>query len=195
MGLDEGWALAGVDPDVVAGVLATAERLRERGAEVVPVTMPGSRAMVEDWPHLCGAAAARAHAATYPARRSEYGAAITGLIELGRPVPAAELAAIAARRAAFRRDLRAVLAGVDVLLCPAMAVRTPLRTELDDYDEELVQALRRFTVPFNMSGSPTITFPAGTDRDGLPVAAQLVGDHLGEAQLVRVADALQELPH
>jgi len=50
----------------------------------------------------------------------------------------------------------------------------------------------RFTTPFDMSGSPTITLPAGFTAIGLPLSFQLVGRHLDEALLVRAGHAYQQ---
>jgi len=49
----------------------------------------------------------------------------------------------------------------------------------------------RFTAPFDMSGSPTITLPGGCTPAGLPIGFQLVGRHLDEALLVRAGHAYQ----
>ena len=49
----------------------------------------------------------------------------------------------------------------------------------------------RYTSPFNMSGSPTITLPSGFTRQGTPVAFQLVARHMEEALLVRAGRAYQ----
>jgi amidase len=54
-------------------------------------------------------------------------------------------------------------------------------------------ALHRFTSPFSMSGVPTVTFPCGTTRDGLPYAAQLVGARLGEATVLTAVHAFQQV--
>ena len=56
---------------------------------------------------------------------------------------------------------------------------------------ELTQALMRFTSPFNMSGSPTITLPPGFASRGTPIAFQLVGRHFFEDLLVRAGRAFQ----
>jgi amidase len=56
--------------------------------------------------------------------------------------------------------------------------------------EELM-ALIRFTAPFDMTGSPTITLPGGFTAQGTPVAFQLVGRHLAEDVVIRGGRAFQ----
>jgi amidase len=53
--------------------------------------------------------------------------------------------------------------------------------------------LTKFTAPFDMSGSPAITLPAGFTEKNTPVAVQLVAAHLDEATLVRAGSALQRV--
>jgi aspartyl-tRNA(Asn)/glutamyl-tRNA(Gln) amidotransferase subunit A len=45
------------------------------------------------------------------------------------------------------------------------------------------------TVPINIAGVPSLSFPCGVDADGLPVGAQLIAPHFGEAALYRAAGA------
>ena len=52
----------------------------------------------------------------------------------------------------------------------------------------------RFTAPFDMSGSPSITLPGGFTAEGLPIGFQLVGRHLDEALLVRAATPTRARP-
>jgi amidase len=54
-------------------------------------------------------------------------------------------------------------------------------------------ALTRFTAPFDMSGHPTLTLPVAFTTAGLPIGAQFVGRHLGEAAIVRVGRAFQRV--
>ena len=51
----------------------------------------------------------------------------------------------------------------------------------------------RFTIPADLTGGPTITFPAGFDSNGLPIAMQLYGPHLSEAVLCQAGSAFQRV--
>jgi amidase len=52
--------------------------------------------------------------------------------------------------------------------------------------------ISRYTMPFNVSGSPTLSLPCGFDGNGMPLGLQLVGPHLSEAQLCRAGHAFQQ---
>jgi amidase len=50
----------------------------------------------------------------------------------------------------------------------------------------LILKLQRYTAPFDMTGSPTITLPGG-----LPIGIQLIARHYDELSLVRAGMAFQ----
>jgi aspartyl-tRNA(Asn)/glutamyl-tRNA(Gln) amidotransferase subunit A len=46
--------------------------------------------------------------------------------------------------------------------------------------------------PFNLTGQPAISVPAGWTEDGLPVGLQIVGRHLADATVLRAAAAFEQ---
>jgi aspartyl-tRNA(Asn)/glutamyl-tRNA(Gln) amidotransferase subunit A len=48
-----------------------------------------------------------------------------------------------------------------------------------------------FTQPFNMTGQPAASLPAGFTREGLPVGLQIVGRHLDDATVLRASAAFE----
>lgn len=162
---------------------ATAERLRDLGASVVPVDVPG-------WE--CGAArraglllieaeAAALHealiadpAATSPGFRAA--------LQYGRDAGTVRLARALFRLAEVRAGALRALDACDLLLMPtapqrAFSFGTP--TPPDQAD---------FTALANIAGLPAIAIP--WPADGLPASVQLVGHPHAEALLVGVAEAL-----
>jgi amidase len=59
-------------------------------------------------------------------------------------------------------------------------------------DQEQTVDFINFTAPFDYSGHPTITLPAGLNDEGLPLSFQLIGRHLGEPALVRAGHAFEQ---
>jgi amidase len=90
-------------------------------------------------------------------------------------------------------EWRPCFQGVDLLLVPAQGIASPTTAQMAALgeDPEMLNALIRFTCPFDMTGSPTITLPCGFSPDGMPLAFQFVGRHLEEELLVRAGHAWQ----
>ena len=118
---------------------------------------------------------------------------LAGLLDLGLSLSAADYQRILLQRADHTGRLNAVLGQVDVLLMPAMPFAAPSIQRIANLRQEpgYRKRLSRYTAPTDLSGHPTLTFPAGNTTDQHPVAAQLVAAHLGEAQLIRIGRAFQ----
>ncbi|KJC59687.1 glutamyl-tRNA amidotransferase [Bradyrhizobium sp. LTSPM299] len=98
------------------------------------------------------------------------------------------------RTALFRR-VQSMLATADWLAMPTLT-RTALPIDQDlfgtiDIDGQIFDSVRPhwfpWTMPFNMTGHPAISLPAGFGRDGLPIGLHLVGRFRDDAELLRVS--------
>jgi amidase len=195
IGVDHGYATDGVDPQVAAA-LGEAERVFvELRATIREVRFPSYKILVSQWIAMCSVETAAAHAETYPARKSEYGPDLAGLIEQGLAIRGTEIATINIERLRFSRELSDLFRKVDVLLIPTMPVPIPSLELMRKYGEDpnVLLGILRFTAPFNFSGSPTITLPNGFDTAGMPLSMRLVGPHLSEAALARAGHAFQSV--
>lgn len=179
-------------PEPVAAALrAAADVLRGRGARIREIDYPET-----DWGQLFTLVVAgigNVHRATYPSRAGEYGPGLGGLVKAGQAASGIDVAAAINVADLVKARIRALFDNVDLLLVPALPMLTPKVGVIEaQMGEDLAAAVRAFsyTVPFNVTGSPSITMPAGF-HDGLPLALQLVGRHFGEADLVRAGSAFQ----
>lgn len=98
----------------------------------------------------------------------------------GLEVPDATLAASIAARPDLIRDFETqVLAGADAVVLPVMAINTPGAAECDpasdSFSPKTLYAMSRLTRWVNLLGFPAVALPAGFDRQGLPIAMQIVG--------------------
>jgi amidase len=193
IGIDADFNSRGVEAKVVELTAAAGEVLAGLGAELRQIDIPDVGAVLEGWTPLCAVETALAHAATFPARADEYGATLRGFIESGRAVNALGLARHQIERDRFKGRLARLFAEVDLVLVPAMYLAGPTFERMSQLsDPEELAMLLRFTAPFDMSGSPTITLPCGFSDARLPVGFQLVGPHLAEGRLLRAGHAYQQ---
>ncbi len=194
IGVDWDYVSKGVEDVVVQTVRDALDVFVELGATVAQITLPASSAtLVRGWGITCGVECARAHQAYYPARKAEYGPVLAGLIELGLNASPQDYADLERIRGQFRRELDALLDGVDVLITPCMPGLPPTVAQMNAAvaTEDSRAEFITFTAPFDYSGHPTITLPAGLADSGLPKSFQLVGRWLGEPTLIRAGSAYE----
>jgi amidase len=195
IGVDPRWTSEGVDADA-SRIFQDALRVAaDLGATIHEIAFPDATNMITDWFPLCGVETAVAHEATYPARKSDYGPGLAGLIELGLQQSGTDYQKIVLRREAFRGSVRALFEKVDLLAVPAQTFAAPTLAKMATLGEnpELIAGLLRFSCPFDMTGSPSITLPGGFTESGGPVAFQFIGRHFDEARLVAAGDAYQRV--
>ncbi|MDY6940727.1 MAG: amidase [Cyanobacteriota bacterium] len=93
------------------------------------------------------------------------------------------------------RQIVAQFAGLDVLVTPTYLHPTIKVGEWADLPPEAtLQKIIDWIVPcppFNATGQPAISLPAGFDENGLPIGVQLVGQPADEATLLAVAAQLE----
>ena len=193
IGIDRAFVSAGTEPDMLRATEEACPVFAKLGAQVREIVFPSVDQAVRDAVVLCAVEAASAHEKTFPARASEYGPVLTGLIELGRKVDGLSLAKIMQRRAEFAGRMSALFCNVDCLLLPVMNTAAPTLAYLAERanDPEARYARIRFTSILDMSRHPSLTLPGGQTREGLPIGFQIVGRHLEEALLLRAGHAFQ----
>ena len=193
LGIDPDYNADGVDAAMRATTAQAADVLRGLGAELRSVKFPDTVHAIADWPVACAVETAAAHQATFPAQRAAYGPGLAGFIDSSHAVTAAALHQVWLRRRAFAGRVTALFQTIDLLLIPAQPMASPTLADMASLgtDPDSFARLVRFSAPFNMSGSPTITLPSGFTPGGMPLAVQLVAGHLNEALLVRAGRAFQ----
>jgi amidase len=195
-----------VDAEVAAAVVATARLLEELGHEVSeahPEALDDA-AHVGLYVNVVAANVARALESWSARIGTQIGSGDVepltwALAERGRAIGAPEHLANLEGVHGFGRRLAAWWErGYDVLLTPTQAEPAPTLGWLTSTPEEPLRAFVRsapfgvFTLPFNLSGQPSISVPAVQNAAGLPVGVQLMARTGGEETLLAVAAALEE---
>lgn len=194
IGVAPAFMALGCDDDALAAVEGARDLLRTLGAEIVEIAFPDASQILRDWFTLCAVEAASFHADTFPSRRTDYGSILSTFLDIAAGVSAVDMHGIAVRRLAFRGRVEAAFAGIDLLLLPVQGLSGPTMAGVLEAaeSERGIANLLRYSCPFNMTGQPTITLPAGATAAGRPVGVQLVGRHLDEALLCRAGHAMQK---
>ncbi|KAK1268739.1 Fatty acid amide hydrolase [Acorus gramineus] len=84
---------------------------------------------------------------------------------------------------------------VDVIVTPTTGMTAPLipasSLKFGESNYEVSGYLMRFIIAANLLGLPAISVPVGHDKQGLPIGLQLIGRPWGEANILRLASAVE----
>ena len=195
IGVDEAYNGEGTDSQITAALDEVRRALSGLGAEFKSVQFPPLRqTAVASCMAAMGAEVAAAHRDYFPARASEYGPELAGTIAQGQKLSPIDIADAARLRRNFCGQLERLWSDIELLLVPTMPVTVPTAKtmRLKGHDLVFMGEMVRFTMPFDLTGSPTVTLPCGFSADGLPLGFQLVGPHLSEDLLCRAGHAFQQ---
>ena len=100
---------------------------------------------------------------------------------------------LALKRYRLRETVRALFETFDFLVTPTLpVVAFPIeRTAPSGYRQDDLVAWASYTYPFNLTGHPAVSLPAGL-VDGLPAGLQIVADLFEEERLFAIAAAFEE---
>ncbi|XP_071726248.1 fatty acid amide hydrolase-like [Rutidosis leptorrhynchoides] len=86
---------------------------------------------------------------------------------------------------------------VDVIITPTTGMTAPVirpqALKTGETNMKVTGNLMRFVLAENLLGLPAISVPVGYDNQGLPIGLQIIGRPWGEATILRLAAAFEEL--
>lgn len=213
IGLPKEYLSSGNSPQVTAAINLAVQKLTELGAEIVEVSLPHSEAVVAAY-YIIACAEASSNLSRFDgirygyraentnglddlysrSRAEGFGAEVKRRIILGTYVLSsgfydAYYAKAQKVRALVAQDFANAFDKVDFILGP---VAPTAATLLHDTNMSPLQVYLAdiYTIPANLAGLPGISIP--TPQEGaLPIGIQLLGKHFAEADLLRVASALE----
>jgi aspartyl-tRNA(Asn)/glutamyl-tRNA(Gln) amidotransferase subunit A len=204
----------GLDPAVKAAVEKALAALVAQGAEAVEISLPHTSFALSAY-YIIAPAEASSNLARYDGVRYGYRAkGDGGLIDMMSKTRAEGFGAEVKRRVMIgtyalsagyyeayyakaqkvrtliRRDFEAAFSKADVILTPTTP--TPAFRLGEKTDDPLRMYLSDiFTIPCNLAGIPGISVPCGMSAEGLPIGAQLLGNHFREETLFTAAAAIE----
>ena len=205
----------GLDPDVREKVLAVAEVLKGRGAQVEECKLPIMEYVVPTYYIIAAAEASsnlsRFDGVKYGWRAGDYedltdlycktrtegfGREVQRRILLGTFVLStgyydAYYKKALQVKAVIKQAFDEAFRKFDLLLTPVAPTTAPkLGESLGDPLQMYLSDI--YTVSVNLAGLPAISMPCGFDRKGMPVGAQLIGAPLMEQKVLNAAHAFQQ---
>lgn len=181
-----------VSAEVKAATCSVAERLADLGHRVEEVKPEWGFLAPAIFPRYL-AAAAQEHAALVDPSATDRRTRV--LAGIGSAVPDWMRARAHAAEPRHRERLNSMFGDADVLLTPTTTTTAPAAGELLARGAPnafaRMSAFIAFTAPWNLTGQPAISVPAGFDEHGVPIGAQLVARPGREDVLLTLAKALE----
>lgn len=196
---------------------ATANKLKEAGAEIVEISLPSTMYALPTY-YLIAPAEASSNLARYDGvrfglrvdgnsldemyintRTEGFGKEVKRRIMIGTCILLEgyyETCYLKAQkvRCLLCREFEEAYKKVDVILAPA-APETAFGKDDDSTKDPLVMQLYDvFTVPSSLAGLPAVSVPAGTsDTNGLPIGLQVIGRPFDEETVLRTAGVIESM--
>jgi aspartyl-tRNA(Asn)/glutamyl-tRNA(Gln) amidotransferase subunit A len=161
----------------------------------VEVVNPGWESPEEAFGTIVAAQFYAAWGDELPAREAEMDASLVRFIRRGGAVTARDYLRAMAQASAYWQEVHTFLARFDLLLTPTTAV-PPFPLGRGVPREIAGQPVSRlgwmpFTYPFNLTGQPAVSVPAGFTEDQLPVGLQIVGRRHADRTVLAAAAAFE----
>jgi aspartyl-tRNA(Asn)/glutamyl-tRNA(Gln) amidotransferase subunit A len=215
IGMPEEYFVEGMDPDVERSVKEAIDRFKEWGAEVRRISLPHTEYAVAIY-YIIATAEASSNLARYDGvkyglrskgyrdlmemysqtRAKGFGQEVKRRIILGTYVLSAGYYEAYYRKASqvrtlMRKDFEEAFQQVDMIMAPTAP--TPAFRIGEKAEDPLQMYLSDIhTIPVNLAGIPAISIPCGFSRDHLPIGLQIMGRHLDEGKLLRVAYTFEQ---
>ncbi|MFL5691893.1 MAG: amidase [Ktedonobacteraceae bacterium] len=188
-----------LDPQVRAAWHAALHVFEEEGAEIVDVEL--LRPTMDLYRTIQKPEATLAHTEKgwFPEHAALYSDTVRTRLGEGLQISAVDYLKALHERRIFASSLRTIMQRVDAFVLPTLPVPAiPAEIagqdiEIDGVIDNSTVAFLRLTMPFNLSGLPTVSFPCGFSSDGLPLGLQVAGQPFAEATILRIAHAYQQL--
>lgn len=215
IGMPREYFIDGMQPEVETAVRHAVTRVRELGAEVVPVTLPHTEYAIAAY-YIIATAEASSNLARYDGVRYGYrapeacdltdmyratrargfGSEVKRRIMLGTYVLSAgyyDAYYLQAQkvRTLIRQDFLRAFEKCDMLATP-VAPTTAFRLGEKTADPLTMYLSDIFTIAVNLAGLPGLSVPCGFDQGGLPIGLQLIGRAFDEATLLRAGHAYEQ---
>jgi len=197
-GLSVAWSpdlgYAAVDPEVGRIAQEAAAVFETLGCHVEAVN-PGWENPEEVFATLVAAETFAALADKLDQWRDGMDSTLVRFLERGRSVTTADYIRASHRRIAYWQEVQTFLARFDLLLTPTLAVPPFALGSLGPREiaGQRVSPLGwlPFTYPFNLTGQPAASVPAGFTADRLPVGLQIVGRRHSDRTVLAASAAFE----
>ena len=186
-----------VDKEVRNAVLTAADVIRDQGASVKEVSLPGitnDRRIASQIIYVEGSAIHHRHVREHIGQY-DHNMRITLLN--GSLIPAQTYYEAQCLRAALRQEFLELMTTIDLLIFPTSAdvappiVDKPGLGKKEEFRRAMISQHLTLTNLANLAGAPELSVPCGF-KDGLPLGLQITGRLMGDETVLRLGHVYQQ---
>jgi aspartyl-tRNA(Asn)/glutamyl-tRNA(Gln) amidotransferase subunit A len=179
----------GISPEIVASLDAAVQQLTKLGAKVEEITLPDFELFNACGRIILTAEAYAIHEQDLLSRPLDYGRYTYQRMMLGATISAADLT----QALRLRRELVAAVNGKVLDKYNAIVTANGLTAapRFDEFPADVPPKMTLQTMPFNVTGNPTLAIPTGFSKSGLPLGMQIVGRAFDEPTVLRIGAAYE----
>ena len=194
IGVVEEFFFSDVDDEIARCVRAGIDALRERGAQVRTISIPGLKDCEYALTIIDTCETSTVHRTNLRERPQDYGDDVRLLLECGELPSAVDYLEAQQIRRHLRAEVQSAFAEVDVIAGPTLPIRTPTigqaTATINGRDVDALENLIRLVGPASLLGLPSLSVPCGL-VDGMPVGMQIIGPARGEQRVLDVGQVLE----
>jgi len=178
-----------ISPEIIASLDAAAQQVAKLGAKVEDVTLPDFELF-----NACGrviliSEAYAIHEQDLLRRPLDYARYTYQRMMVGATLSAADLT----QAYRLRRELAEIVNGQILDRFDAIITANGLTPapRFDEFPADVPPKMTLQTMPFNVTGNPTLAIPTGFSKSGLPLGMQIVGRAFDEPTVLRIGAAYE----
>ena len=185
-----------LDAEIEGALKAAASAVENLGGEVIEESMESADRVEGVSTSLVIAEALAQHAELLATHPEKYGSDVRDRLRDGQRITMGQYIRGLRSREEIVREVEMAFEEVDFLLTPTVQIRPPeIGREtviLGSEELNIIRGCTRFTRLGNLTGMPAIAVPFGYDPDSVPLSVMFMAPRLREAELLRLAAALEE---
>jgi aspartyl-tRNA(Asn)/glutamyl-tRNA(Gln) amidotransferase subunit A len=195
IGVPNHFFLEEIDNDVKEVYFNALQTLEKKGANLVQVDLPLHSLAPAVYLCTSGTEAAGIHFQRLMREGSKLGDDVFIRLLGALFIPAFARVLAQRVRHLMYEELESIFTTIDILATPTLAISVPEQDEktreLGGRSIDVGSILLRNTSPFNLTGVPSVSIPAGSDRNGMPVGLQLVCSYLQDLILLKYSHIIE----
>jgi aspartyl-tRNA(Asn)/glutamyl-tRNA(Gln) amidotransferase subunit A len=191
-----GFSTDGADPEVTKVVDEAVRVLRELGADIEEVQLPGVELSAGVLASIMLPEAAVIHRRAHRAAADQLGETAVARLDLGSAIPATEYVRAQQARLAIGDEFARLFDRYAAIIGPGNATRVGEAGGWMSVVEGVEYDLRRtgpeYTGIYNIVGNPALVVPAGFSSEGTPIGLQIAGRWWDEATVIQIGHAFEQ---